>query len=227
MKRLIPLFLSFLLAGCTVHTEVSLQDRLTENIEKAQNMEVSEASHAKKFYSYYLPRDIGRYESASYGNIFCIDGVRVSMSLNTAAVINQQLYPPLFNDTITTNSNKQTAGLKGQYLDINETAHDFEVGVYDCETSYVVALISDTVVMEATCTALQTGVIAGRMLEIARSVVVNTDAILQYYSNQVPEIKNQEKVELFDVQAPENGRIEELFEDHTKIESIPPVENPD
>ena len=35
MKRLIPLFLSFLLAGCTVHTEVSLQDRLTENIEKA------------------------------------------------------------------------------------------------------------------------------------------------------------------------------------------------
>ena len=89
------------------------------------------------------------------------------------------------------------------------------------------ALISDTVVMEATCTALQTGVIAGRMLEIARSVVVNTDAILQYYSNQVPEITNQEKVELFDVQAPENGRIEELFEDHTKIESIPPVENPD
>ena len=88
-------------------------------------------------------------------------------------------------------------------------------------------LVSDTVLLQATCTALQTGVIAGRMLQIARSVLVDADQIVTYYSNQVPEISSQEKVELFDTQAPENGRIEELFEDHTKIESIPPVENPD
>lgn len=226
MKRAaVALLCAWMLMGCVVNETVDVQKRLEDHIAQAQNMQVQKASHSKKFYSYYLPKDIGRYESDLSGNLFCIDGVRVAMSLNTAAIINQRLYPSNTQQTVKMEGKTMVAYLNGDYLDIQEHAHPFQVGIFDLGNTYAVGLVSDTVLLQATCTALQTGVIAGRMLQIARSVLVDADQIVTYYSNQVPEISSQEKVELFDTQAPENGRIEELFEDHSRIDTPAPVDN--
>ena len=226
MKRMIIALLSMLiLCGCTQYDSIDLQGRLQEQIDAAQSWQVSEATNSKPFYSYYLPRDIGRFESTASGNLFCIDGVRVAMSLNTAAIINTKLYPSKIEKTVELTGKTRVAYMESEYTDINGDAHAFQTAIFDLGNTYAVGFVSDTVLLQATCTAIQAGVIAGRMLQIARSVTVNTDQIVTYYSNQVPEITNQEKVELFDTQAPENGRIEELFEDHTRIDSIPSVDN--
>ena len=63
MKRAaVALLCAWMLMGCVVNETVDVQKRLEDHIAQAQNMQVQKASHSKKFYSYYLPKDIGRYE---------------------------------------------------------------------------------------------------------------------------------------------------------------------
>lgn len=228
MKRVLLACLSLLmLAGCTVNPSIDLQQRLQDHVEKIQNQQVQEANHTKPLYSYYLPKDFGRYESYAYGNLFCVDGVRVAMSLNTAAIINASLYPELTDSTVQLSGKTRKAFLQGEYTDIHEESHVFEIGIFDVGGTYAVGFVSDTVLLQATCNGLQSGPVASAMLRLARSVTVNTEQVIRVYSNQVPEVEIQEKVELFDIQAPENGRIEELFEDHSRIETTPSKDNTD
>lgn len=81
------------LTGCASITSSSLQERLDVQVEKAEKAELSKPDHKKKYYSYYLPSDMGRYESSETGNVLSYNEVKILMSLNVSGIINKSLYP--------------------------------------------------------------------------------------------------------------------------------------
>ncbi|MGM9942282.1 MAG: hypothetical protein ACI32N_09890 [Bulleidia sp.] len=215
MKRMIPVLMTLcILAGCA-QPSVSMQDALNDAVAQVQTQQVQDTTHSKKYYSYYLPRDMGRYESTQFGNVLGYQGYRVLMSLNTPAILNARLYPDLKDSPITLARQEMSVSAQGMYTDLNDVEHLFEIGVYPTGYDYTVCMVSDVILFEAACPAVLVDDIAAKMIEIARSVQINENVIVETLSNQVTEIKSRQKVELFESLAPENGRIEELFEDHT------------
>lgn len=215
MKRMIPLLLVMcVLAGCA-QPSMSMQDALNTALAAKQKTDVQQYNHSKGYYSYYLPKNMGRYESTAYGNVLCYEGYRVLMSLNTPAILNQKLYPDKMDNPIRLSEISKAAFANGLYTDSDNIGHLFEIGVYANGYDYTVCFVSDIVVFETTCPSLLVDDMGAQMLEIARSIQISEQEIIENLSNQVTEIKKREKVELFESLAPENGRIEELFEDHT------------
>lgn len=206
------------LTGCTSVTSKSLQERLDAESSKAERSELTKANHSKKYYSYYLPSDMGRYESTNTGNVLSYNEVKILMSLNVSGIINRSLYPSEKETAFPLREDGGVAERKGLYTDSENIGHTYRLVVYDLTDTSTVCMISDTVIMYANCNDFNADKVAGKMIELARSVSVNETDLVSDYSNRIPEISGSEKVEMFESTAPENGRIEELFEDHTTVD---------
>lgn len=206
------------LTGCTSVTSKSLQERIDAESSKAERSELTKANHSKKYYSYYLPSDMGRYESTNTGNVLSYNEVKILMSLNVSGIINRSLYPSEKETAFPLREDGGVAERKGLYTDSENIGHTYRLVVYDLADTSTVCMISDTVIMYANCNDFNADKVAGKMIELARSVSVNETDLVSDYSNRIPEISGSEKVEMFESTAPENGRIEELFEDHTTVD---------
>lgn len=220
MKKISTVLLLCLLffSGCTSLDSGSFQDQLDASLEKAEKMTISKADHKKKYYSYYLPSDMGRYESTETGNVLSLNEVKILMSLNVSGIINRNLYPENTEINVSLKEGKSIAERNSLYTDNNNIGHSYKLIVYDLEGTYTVCFASDTVCMYANCWKANTDEIASRMVQLARSVTVNETKLISDYSNRIPEVAGSEKVEMFESIAPENGRIEELFEDHSTMD---------
>lgn len=219
MKRIVAVsLLLVMMCGCAANEPADVQKRTDSAIREQLNRTVQKADHHKKYYSYYLPSDMGRYESTQLGNVLSCGDVRILMSLNVSGIINEKLYADASSTGFSLSDREKIAYSGGHYNDYDGTVHAYELAVYDLSFSCTVCFRSDTVLMIANCPSLSASSVAGRMIELARSVSVETDTLVADYSNRIPEVKNSEKVELFESMAPENGRIEELFEDHTTVD---------
>lgn len=207
------------LTGCASITSSSLQERLDVQVEKAEKAELSKPDHKKKYYSYYLPSDMGRYESSETGNVLSYNEVKILMSLNVSGIINKSLYPREAETGFSLREENGVAERKGLYTDENNIGHSYRLVVYDLADTSTICMISDTVIMYANCNDINADKVAGRMIQLARTISVNETDLVSDYSNRISEISRSEKVEMFESTAPENGRIEELFEDHSKVDS--------
>lgn len=218
MKRmiLIPAMIIWMfLSGCTVYHEVTLQNLLNQKITQVEKETVNSADHHKKFYSYFISPEIGRMEGDSTGNIFNYQGTEFLMNLNVSSVINEKYYNGIENNQDLLNRSSRRAYASGTYQDTNGDVHDFSVAVYDLgRQNYLTAMRTDTVDFCAVSDALKSVDLAGEMLRIARSVLVNSDAVTTAYSRKETVTFTGEKIQLFDSIAPESGRVEELFEDN-------------
>lgn len=220
MKRICLTLILYclMLSGCTSVSSESLQKRLDKQAEKAESSAFMKPDHKKKYYSYYLPSDMGRFESTNTGNVLSFNDVKILMSLNVSGIINKVLYPDDTDNVFSLREENGIAERKGLYTDGDNVGHSYRLVVYDLSASCTVCMISDTVIMYANCNQVNADDVAERMIEIARSVSVNETELVADYSNRISEISKSEKVEMFESTAPENGRIEELFEDHTTVD---------
>lgn len=217
MKRaFLPVMIlaGMLLSGCTVYHKVNLQNLLDQKITQVEKEPVTSADHHKKFYSYYISPEIGRMEGDSTGNIFNYEGTSFLMNLNVSSVMNRKYYNGIENNTDILNDSSRKAYVSGNYQDTNGDVHDFSLAVYDLgNRNYLTAMRTDTVDFCAVSDALKAVDLGGEMLKIARTVLVNSDAVTTAYSRKETVTFTGEKIRLFDSIAPENGRVEELFED--------------
>lgn len=214
MKKLPVLFACLLLAGCTIQSNVDLQNEITEAIATSSTYTIHTPNISKSFYSYYLPAYIGRMQSTSSGNILNDRGRQFVMNLNVSSIINSNYYTEATSSLNANSLSDPIANIQGEYTDMNEISHSYYLSVYKVDYQYLLELRSDTVEFYSISDALSTIQLAQDMYEIARSIDVDTNEVLATYSNKDTIDYKSEKIELFEQLVPESGRVEELFEDY-------------
>lgn len=211
MKKILYLILSaFMLSSCTVKTYIDLQSELESSLASANDAKIFTSNINKPLYSYYLSPSIGRNKSTQTSSILNDRGRKFVMNLNVASIIQEKYYSETeqtddFQDPI--------VKCEGEYIDVDETTHSYTVTTYEMNDYYVTVFHSDVVEFYSVLDALSTCDIVKDMLRIARSMRVDTDAVIQAYSNKKTVDYKSEKIELFEQIVPESGRIEELFDD--------------
>lgn len=224
MKKILYLILSALmLSSCTVKTSIDLQSELESSLASANDAKIFTSNINKPLYSYYLPPSIGRNKSTQTSSILNDRGRKFVMNLNVASIIQEKYYSETeqtddFQDPI--------VKCEGEYIDVDETTHSYTVTTYEMNDYYVTVFHSDVVEFYSVLDALSTCDIVKDMLRISRSMRVDTDAVIQAYSNKKTVDYKSEKIELFEQIVPESGRIEELF-DNTETEEDTSERNED
>lgn len=93
MKKLTILLAGlFLLSGCV---QVSDLPSIVENTLQQQSSKEMPAgtNMTKKYYSYYLPKDMGRLTSTMLGEVFLKDNLQIVMNFDPSAIIIRKYYP--------------------------------------------------------------------------------------------------------------------------------------
>ena len=211
MKKLLAILLCIMICGCS-KISGSLQSRLEQQIDAASEKPVAAANNRKTYFSYYLDPSIGKVSSDATSNVFTADGIEFAMSLDVAKIINEKYYP---EQTV---SHEQALKLdviaetQGILTDRSGNDIPYEAKIYQYDENYVLlALSSGYVNFEAMCRENNAPAIAGRMIEISRSVNVSSQEVLAAYTTREGIDYAGTPVELFENKAPENGSIEELL----------------
>ena len=210
MKPIWMLLAVLMLCGCSANY-ADFETAMNQKIEKViQQPALCIADNHKTLFSYYTEPSIGRMDSTMTSNVFLIDNVEVVMNLDISTVMNTKYY----SDVVTSSkaNGNEIYFFTGMLSSCDGNEYEYSVSVYllnngkyyvDVQTHYVnfysamdYVMIDDVVV---------------QMLKIARSVEVNELEIISYYSSKPADEHQREKVDLFQQEIAENGRLDELI----------------
>ena len=212
MRRFLPALLASLLicAGC-VNAEGTYQEQLNRRIETAITGATAGPTFSHGIYSYYKEPSIGRITSEKTSSIFTENGVKFVMNLNVSAIVNAKYY-----DSISTLSMPQgmdvLAESQGTFADYNGEVHPFDITLYKLDNGVFTYIKTDQLEFFSISNELQALQTAETMMRMARTVRVDSDAVISTYSSRQEIDYVRKRLELFQNVVPENGAIEELFE---------------
>ncbi len=212
MKKIILVIFLVFLVGCSTEVE-SFETTLATKLEAVAMANTLSPDNRKTFYSYYIEPSIGRRKTDETYNIFVKDGIEFAMNLNISNILNDSYY----KKTTTLSSTIQSEALwfsnSGKYVDYKGEENDYFYSVYQDSNFYYITFMTKYVTFFASGNQSEILAIAPEMLKIAKTVEINQDEIVSaYFSQEVIEYE-REKIQLYEVMIPENGRIEEMMAD--------------
>jgi len=228
MKKIGIVLLTLLMFGCSANP-AELEDVLMQSLyPQVQNSMACIADNHKPLFSYYASPSVGRRESTETSNVFLIDGVEVVMNLDISTVMNSKYYPDAFS--IKKKTDDEIVYLNGKYRDCKGKEYEYVLSVYLLNNGkYYVDFQTHFVNFYATVDYVLIDEIVVQMMKISQTVEVNETAVITYYSSKPSDEHEREKVELFQEQIAENGRLDELIgiEDSGSFEEDEPeIEDP-
>ncbi len=223
MKKLILLVMMavLLLTGCTQDEEPYTTVSLLSTVNDAVVAEVPEAVYnnaVKEYYSYYLPRGVGREERDATSNLFNIYGNKAILNIDIASIIAQEYYEGedeygkrLRNlDTFS-----QTEFVThGKYVNSGgkEIMYRIYVSSVDEEKDYIV-MQDNYFLFAATCYKSQTKDMLYDMMKILRTCSIDDEKIVSVYSNVTETVKKTSIISLFREILPESGYVADYIDD--------------
>ena len=85
-KKILLVLLCVLLTGCA-QSNLSMQERLEQQITTVSSLPIPGASHRKPFYTYYTEPSIGHYRSTETSNEFSFQSTKFVLNLNVQAIM--------------------------------------------------------------------------------------------------------------------------------------------
>ncbi len=210
MKKLAIMILIFLIAGCSANP-ADLKQILKESLEKqASKPTACIADNHKTLFSYYAEPSIGRRNSTQTSNVFIMDDVEFVMNLDISTVMNSKYYPEVNN--LRDETSDELVYLKGKYTDCHGDEYDYVLSVYLLQNGeYYVDFQTHYVNFYSTMKYVRIDDVISQMMKISQSVEVDETAVITAYSSKPADEHEREKVDLFQEQIAENGRLDELI----------------
>ena len=223
MKKLIFVLLAMmlLLSGCVEQGEAYSELSLHSLINDALEAEVPDAIYnnaTKEYYSYYLPRGVGREDRDELSNLFNIYGNKAILNIDVASIIAEAYYEgedeygkKLRNlDTFS-----QTEFVThGKYTNSSgkEVMYRIYVSTVDEEKDYIV-LQDNHFLFAATCYKTQTMDMAYEMIKILKTCAIDEEKIVSVYSNVTETVRKTSIISLFKEILPESGYVADYIDD--------------
>lgn len=200
--------------GCSVKmniTEKTLSEYMDNAILYEMELEVpNHYTNNKPFYSYYLPKHIGRRSSTIYSDTLVSNGNEILMSLNASAVISDEFYHtvPFLNTT------RIKDALYSEIYNIKDgNNRNMQVGIHVLKFDDVYGLLIRTryftFFSQTELTNLPRTV--ADILKVARATKVNADAVIAGYSNKEG-LDYEQTFSIFDQNVSANGTLSEMLE---------------
>ena len=212
-KKILLVLLCVLLTGCA-QSNLSMQERLEQQITAVSALPIPSASHRKPFYTYYTEPSIGHYRSTETSNEFSFQSTKFVLNLNVQAIMDSST-----DITQSIYTQKPIAIYSGSFQNMLDETVNYVCEIYQVDRYYAVFFTSSTVNLFGVTYAGDAAELAGKMYSIARSVVVRKDVVLQVYSHESAIDYEGEAINLYKDIAPEEGTLQELIEDKTHIDN--------
>ena len=212
-KKILLVLLCVLLTGC-MQSNLSMQERLEQEITTVSALPIPSASHRKPFYTYYTEPSIGHYRSTETSNEFSFQSTKFVLNLNVQAIMDSST-----DITQSIYTQKPIAIYSGSFQNMLDETVNYVCEIYQVDRYYAVFFTSSTVNLFGVTYAGDATELAGKMYSIARSVIVRKDVVLQVYSHESAIDYEGEAINLYKDIAPEEGTLQELIEDKTHIDN--------
>ena len=212
-KKILLVLLCILLTGCA-QSNLSMQERLEQEITTVSSLPIPGASHRKPFYTYYTEPSIGHYRSTETSNEFSFQSIKFVLNLNVQAIMDSST-----DITQSIYTQKPIAIYSGSFQNMLDETVDYVCEIYQVNHDYAVFFTSSVANLFGVAQAGNAAELAGKMYSIARSVIVRKDAVLQVYTHESAIDYEGEAINLYKDIAPEEGTLQELIDDKTRIDN--------
>ena len=211
-KKIISGLLSIaLLSGCSAVYLSDLSGDVSRRVSDLMAQPVMRPTYSHRYYDYYIDPSIGRVTSYATSNVFQMDGIEFIMNLNVARIISGAYYDRQ-TDWASVGRRLPETDLSGTYTDWNGEEHNYRIKIYLLGEKYYTLVDTDYVCFASISNRLQAARFAAQMLRIARTVRLHQATVLSTFSNRVIISGTRQRLNLFQQIAPENGAVEELFD---------------
>lgn len=212
-KKILLVLLCVLLTGCA-QSNLSMQERLEQQIITVSSLPIPGASHRKPFYTYYTEPSIGHYRSTETSNEFSFQSIKFVLNLNVQAIMDSST-----DITQSIYTQKPIAIYSGSFQNMLDETVDYVCEIYQVNHDYAVFFTSSSVNLFGVAQVGNAAELAGKMYSIARSVIVRKDVVLQVYTHKSAIDYEGEAINLYKDIAPEEGTLQELIDDKTRIDN--------
>ncbi len=205
MRTISILFVTLLfLTGCTkVNNDLSAD--ISNRMNTALSEKVSSPFYHHQYYAYNIEASVGRIESTLTSNTFSYNGTKFIMNLNIPYILGDTSSSFKLTDQVIYENS-------GEYSDYNGNNHPYSLNVYNLNDDTIIELTTDYTVFYSICSSKEVGSLVEVMIDIARTVKIDENKIKQDYSDRELITYKREQLELFKNIVPENGAVDELFE---------------
>lgn len=212
-KKILLVLLCVLLTGCA-QSNLSMQERLEQEITTVSSLPIPGASHRKPFYTYYTEPSIGHYRSTETSNEFSFQSTKFVLNLNVQAIMDSST-----DITQSIYTQKPIAMYSGSFQNMLDETVGYVCEIYQVNHDYAVFFTSSAVNLFGVAQVGNAAELAGKMYSIARSVIVRKDVVLQVYTHKSAIDYEGEAINLYKDIAPEEGTLQELIDDKTRIDN--------
>lgn len=200
----ILLVMMIFLSGCTKMSD-DLSAEISNKINVALSDKASYPTYNHEYYFYSIEPSVGRIDSTLTSNTFSYNGTKFIMNLNIPNILGTASEDnKLSSSTVYENS--------GEYIDYNDTNHNYVLYVYEVSYGKIIQLTTDYMVFYSVCSENETPALVEVMLDIAKTIKIDENKIKADYSDRELITYKREQLELFKNITPENGAVDELFD---------------
>ncbi len=217
IKKIFVVFLIFIiLTGCT-----SDADTLYNDLNKAVNLAVEEKIEdysynncTKTYYSYYLPKSIGKIDGDEISNKFNIGGNIASMSLDVTAIV---------NDAITSRGQESLRDIgsvknpffekSGRFLNSSNETILFNISVSETKEGYFIMIQTSEFIFISLANNGGCSNTVHDMLILLRSCKVEKKKLILDYASDTLVTYTTNIITLFESVVPETGYFIDYIDD--------------
>ena len=205
--RLILVLLIFQLVGCS---KISDELKITEQVSSIAELSVNyDNNNFKEYYSYFTNVDVGKISSNEVSSVLTVSDNEFVMNLKVNNIINDELYNSEYLEVYDIKELKYEND--GIYLS-NGIKYNYEYNVYSLnDNDYLLLLDTEYLSFSAIAELNQLPEIAYEMINIAKSVNIDNDLIVNQFSNKNVIDHEKETIKLFEQKIAVNGTIEEMI----------------
>lgn len=216
MKKVVLFMLSLiLLSGCAAEADLSNQV-LTMLQEKSTLDPFHDTNMSKTYYSYYLPRDVGRGKGNSLSGVYIKDGYKFVMNLDASQVIIEEYYTEeaveVVNDVI---MNTSEAGFtyQGSYINAAEEIKNYTLRLEKLTDGYYyIDLAASGLRFYSIVPYAEVKSLLNCMITMMRSVKIERQLILNDFSLKSATAQQQKNLDYLNEEVPVDGYIKDLVE---------------
>lgn len=221
MKKIfVLLFLLFLTACGNSNISANL-DNLFSSL---SNIQTYEANNRMKYYSYYLPSDMGEEEVVSDSLTFKYGESTIVMNLNIPNIINEKYYTDItLSDDGFYNEDNLIYTNEGTYT-VDETDKQYLYKLYDYGNYNALYLKTSDCIFYGNVSKGETKEVTRHLFIIAKSMDIEEDLVIADYSSKDTIDYQKKQIDLFNSTMPSSGSLEEMLTDEATIGNQPSKE---
>lgn len=206
----------FLLCGCVIEESELAETLYTTLKEQEETKPVYDVNMSKNYYSYYLPKHMGRVKSDDLSSIFLKDNYKVIMNFDASQIVineyyNKEFEPDVFNELKVTKDDGESFVFNGSFFNAYDIAHPYNIKIEKlAPNQWMMKLKADYALFYAIVPHAELASVIEDCFVIAKSIRYDSTKILNDFSLKSASEAVKQSLESLNQEVPVDGYLKDL-----------------